>query len=480
MSIVTKRGKWMILIALIVLTLFSIYTLKSGSEKFEILDINRVSSINNPALKTAIEVTEECNKLEAKYKRTCYNNIAWELGYYYENTVCENLNKEFKPSCYQGYGRSIGEKYSPDIKTIQDECSKTAFYEMCLLDAAIPVGKESAKHIETEQCQEFEREHVKQRCYEGIGRQLGVDNKEQSLCKKTNDEESCLIGFAYKSNRKEALQICKQLNEKNTERCYYLIGEASISDYNKTIEEAFKDCEQYTYAEECKQGVAAGIIIKFFEENQQKNETSLSLTSPGYKVSSTIDHNAPKSLVEIVNKTRLTIIEHTLICLIVVIIIARITFIINNQEENIKRAPYNILEKSRYLLIKRISGFIVSKKIIVCRKIAKAYRIAYGIIILICQKTIKICYNIKSIIRDLLTLDKTIISSLFKEIKPELKSKEGKKKLLLIGGIILSTMIGDIIITNHHINPALIFYFYKTSKNKKWRFLRNETKKKKR
>lgn len=268
MKLIEKKWKSIILIVLTALILLSMYTLISGSKDFTILDIDKINSINDPALKIAVGATEECNKIEIKDKNHCYAMVAWELGYYYETLVCENLNKKFKHPCYQGYGKKISQRYSPDIIAIQDECSKIAFYKDCLLGAALAIGKESAGHIETEQCKKFEQENVKQACDEGIGRELADSNRELILCEKVKNKERCLIGFAFitdERNRKEALQICDRLSEKYATRCYSFIGRNNPIVYKKNVKESFEDCKQYTYAENCKQGATEGMIKKFFE-----------------------------------------------------------------------------------------------------------------------------------------------------------------------------------------------------------------------
>jgi len=391
MSLITKKRILIILIIIILLASYVTYNyiLKSFDEKFEILDLSKVNSINDPVLKTAIEATEECNKIKTvhenenyPYKYGCYQHIAWSIGKDYGIISCEKLNEKFKLICYQGYGRKIGEEYSPDIKAIQEACSKTDFYEECLLDAIIPIGKESSKHIETEQCQGFEQENIKQRCYEGIGRQLATDNKEQSLCKKVKNEEACLLGFAYvtdnKDKREKALQICKQLNEEYAKKCYSRIGGHSIAVYNKTIKESFKDCEQYPYPEDCKQGVARGVAIKFFSENQQGNEETIPAVTP-------IIFRVYKPIKLTTTKINLTVKQQII--------------------------PHFINYKLTYLQIILASLGLI---IIIC--ILKNKKV---------QKKIKRCYKcLKVIIRDLLIIDKTTIADFFKELKSELKSKK--------------------------------------------------------
>jgi len=292
MKLTKKRGKSIILIVLIALALFSAYILNSGSESFAVLDVDNIKSVNDPILKTVVKATEECNKLEEAYKPACYEGISYTAGLSYDNFNCENLKEELKPHCYYGYGRRIGKEYSPNIEIIQEECSKIKFYESCLFDALIPIGEESAKHIETEQCKKFEQENLKQRCYQGIGRQLARDSKEQNICEKVENKEACLQGYAFitdrKGNRKEALQICDELSEKYAKGCYIFIGINSIWAYNKTIKEAFKDCERYPYKEDCKQGAAQGVAAKFFKENaleekQQENKAVLPTTFAVYK-----------------------------------------------------------------------------------------------------------------------------------------------------------------------------------------------------
>lgn len=267
-----KKRKIIVSITLIIIALasFTVYMLKSGSESFALLNIESVENVNDPVLKTAIEATKECNKIGKKYRIDCYTDIAWELGYYNEPSICEKLKEELKPDCYQGYGRKIGEKYSPDIEKIKNECSKVSLYEDCLYDAALEIGKDLSNYIETEQCKKFEQENAKRRCCEGIGRQLGEDNQQLDLCKKTEYKEVCFRGFAYKidaKNREEALQICQNLNDT---KCYIYIGINTYLVYNQSIRESFKDCEQYPYPEDCKQGVAFGVAHKFFQENQQE------------------------------------------------------------------------------------------------------------------------------------------------------------------------------------------------------------------
>jgi len=258
------------LIILIAFALFSIYTLKTGSERFAVLDIENLNSIDDPVLRLAVEATKECNKLDSGYRERCYGVIAWYLGYEYDNVVCEKLKEELKPACYGGYGRTIGEKYSSDVENIKSECSKTSYYESCLGESSFPVGEESSKHIETEQCKNFGQTDVKQTCYEGLGRQLARDDKELSLCEGLEGKESCLIGYAYKIDgklrREEALKICNSLHGRYAAKCFSRLGSNSIWVYNKTIKESFKDYEQYPYQEDYKQGIAKGVAIGFFEE----------------------------------------------------------------------------------------------------------------------------------------------------------------------------------------------------------------------
>lgn len=264
-----------ILIILIILILLSIYILKLGSENFAILDIENLNNINDPVLKKAVEATEECTKLETIYRPYCYHELAWELGKNYGNFICEKLKEELKPPCYRGYGSSIGEEYNPNVEIIIDKCSKTSFYEDCLSGAVSVIGEGFAEDIELEQCQKFEQIEIKQRCYEGLGRQLARDNKGLSLCEKTKGKEKCLQGFATitdrKGNRKEALQICNKLSGENARPCYYRIGGNSIWVHNKSLKETFENCERYPYPEKCKQGAAAGIAYKFFEEYQKSS-----------------------------------------------------------------------------------------------------------------------------------------------------------------------------------------------------------------
>lgn len=259
------------MIIILIMLIFFIST--RDYEKFKV--INKESHVTlSPELKFIIEATKECNKLE-EYKDICYSQIANEAGEHYGNQICENLKEEEKSMCYGGYGISIGKKYGPNMETIKDECSKTMFYEDCLIRAAIVIVKESSKEIKPEQCEKFEQEDVKQRCYEEVGRQLANGDKEPSLCEEVKNKERCLVGFAYitdkKGDRKEALQICNKLNEDSAELCYFRIGENSVWIYNKSIEEAFKDCEQYSYKEYCKQGVVgeSGVAIRFFEKNMK-------------------------------------------------------------------------------------------------------------------------------------------------------------------------------------------------------------------
>lgn len=143
--------------------MFTFYILKSGSEKFAILNTDKVDNLNDPALKTAIKATEECNKLEINYRDYCYKRITWELGYRNEHLICEKLKEKLKLGCYQGYGRKIGEKSSPSIEKIKNECSKFLFYEECLHEAALTIGKDSSDSIETEQCKEFEQSIIKKK-----------------------------------------------------------------------------------------------------------------------------------------------------------------------------------------------------------------------------------------------------------------------------------------------------------------------------
>lgn len=257
---------------LIVLISLSIYALKSGSKSFAILDVNNLNSINDPILNTAIKATEECNKLDSAYKNSCYREIAWILGKYSGKLVCEKLKKELKPSCYGGYGRGTGKKYSSDIKDIKDRCSETEFYEECLYSAMLGISKELSDYTRFEWCKEVESEYVKKGCSDGIGRRLAMDNKESDFCEKVENKEKCLEGFAFITNNKgskeEALQICDQLSGVYIKNCYMKIGVGFILAHNKTIEEAFRECEQYPYAESCKQGAGGGLVIKFFGENQ--------------------------------------------------------------------------------------------------------------------------------------------------------------------------------------------------------------------
>jgi hypothetical protein len=410
MSIITKRGKWIILIILIALILSSVYILKSGSKKFALLNIDNLSSLSSLGLKLAVEATEECNELEAKYKQSCYIGIAWESGYYYENTVCENLDQEFKHFCYQGYGENLGERYDPDIKIIQDKCSKTDFYEECFSLASRGIGSESSKYIETEKCQGFEQEDIKQRCYEGIGRQLATDNKEQILCGKVKNEEACLLGFAHildnKGNRKEALQICLNLSETILiKKCYTYIGINNQVFYNPTIKESFKDCEKYAYAEECKQGAASGIAYKFFLENQKKNSETDSVTTPVipqiYKIT-----NRPAAKISLSIKQQIIphFINYKLIYLTIILSASGIIIIIrvlNNKK--VQKVIKKTYEKTR-------------------KVIQEIYYISTKELLMIYKK-------FKLIIRDILSIDKTTITSFSKELKTELGSKEGKKKL---------------------------------------------------
>lgn len=279
----TRRGKGIILIILIILialVLLITYVYLSGSKNFEILDINEISSINDSALRIVIKTTEECNKIDMKaiFKTYCYFIIAHESGYFYGNTICEKFNERFIGGCYRGYGKRIGEEYGSDLTTIQNKCSKLSlsslngFNNSCLLGAAMPIGQESANHIETEQCKKIEQQNIKKTCYEHIGRALAEKNKEQSLCEKIENKESCLTGFSYglykKGQKEEALKICNQLTEENAKQCYNNIGEVSIIYYNKTINEAFQECEKYSYPENCKRGAIAGLSGKLFRKNQ--------------------------------------------------------------------------------------------------------------------------------------------------------------------------------------------------------------------
>ncbi len=274
------------------------------------------------------------------------------------------------------------------------------FYEECLNDAALIIGKDSLNRIETEQCKKFEHEDAKRRCYEGIGQQLAEDNRQLDLCKKTGDEESCLLGFAYiicnKGNEEEALQICDNLNDLNSKACHYLIGISNKWAYNQTIDEAFKNC----YSEECKQGAAAGIAYKFLKENQKKNEETDSVTTPAmfaiYRIKNIVSIIKQKIIPHFINY-KLTYLRIILSSLGVILIIRALK---NKKVQNTIKKLY---EETRITTQKVY--YISTKKLLIVYKESKL------------------------VIQDILSIDKTTITSFSKELKTELGSKEGKKKL---------------------------------------------------
>lgn len=269
---IKRKGRRLKSIGLTVLALLAVlalaYMLKSSPPKFALLNLNEVIGLG-PDLKIAIEATKECNKIEERYKYRCYGAIAERIGRY-APSECEKLKEPYKSKCFMGYGMVIGAEHKGGITAIEDACSKTGSSKECLSGAAILIGQESAGHIATEQCQKLEQMDAKQDCYDGIGRQLAMNGKEQGLCEKTEEEGICLSGYAQrtgeKGGREEALQICGKLDKTLYDRCYFGVGFNAVFYYNKTIEEAFWDCEQYPSPQGCKMGASSAAGAKFFEE----------------------------------------------------------------------------------------------------------------------------------------------------------------------------------------------------------------------
>ena len=260
-----KKIKYSILILIILSSLYGIYVFKSGSENFSILDVNSLTNIKDPFIKKVITSIEKCNELNDDYKTNCYDGISWNIGY--QESTCEILKEEQKIFCYSGLGRAIGE-HSSDVKTIQDECSKTNYYMPCLQGASFGLGRKLSRSTEKEPCEELEQ--TKLNCYRGIGLQLIRDNKKSDLCKKLKWEETCLLGYAtalyeFKKDKKETLNICNSLTEQYPKECYKMFGTVFILSHGQTVIESFQECEQYQHVEECKKGVARGVAFKSME-----------------------------------------------------------------------------------------------------------------------------------------------------------------------------------------------------------------------
>ncbi|MDP2907441.1 MAG: hypothetical protein Q8O03_05875, partial [Nanoarchaeota archaeon] len=442
MNLTIKRGKSIFLITLMILTLailFSSYILKSGSEKFVILDVNKVSGINDPALKAIVKAAEECNKIKVNttFKSFCYLVVAEESGYYYGNTICEKFNKIFHTACYGGYGKRVGEKYSPDLTAIQNECSKITpsssnYSNACLSTAARFIGEESASHIETEQCKKLEQNDAKQRCYEGIGRHLAEDNRQLDLCKKTEYEEACLLGFAYITNNKvgkeEALQVCNSLSDPNSKKCYYRIGVSHTWAYNETINEAFQECEQYPYPEDCKRGAVVSIPVKFFEENQQKNEETASVTTPVmFAIYKPIKLTITKVSLTVKQQIIPHFINYKLVYLKIILSSLGLILIVRvSKNRKVQELIKKLYEGIRIVIQKT---YYTSTRII-----QKTYYTSTKELLIIYKES-------KLLIRDILNIDKTTATSFFKELKAELGSKEGKKKLLVISLVSITAIL---------------------------------------
>lgn len=272
MATIKSRRKIIILIVLIALILFGIYIWKSSSKSFKILDVNKVSNINDPALRIAIKAAEKCDEIDSDYQGACYVGVIVWLSFNYGGTVCNSLKNDLKRACFLGYGKNIGEKYGNDAEAVKSECSKTDQPINCMTLASRAVGERL--HPEADQCEKFQQEETKQYCYTGMGIRLARNKEDLKLCKRTKDEEACLLGYAFvlysEGGKEKALQICNQTSKKYAYRCYFLIGVASAN-YGKDVAEAFEGCLSLPYPEACKEGAAQGAGLRFFKEEQKRS-----------------------------------------------------------------------------------------------------------------------------------------------------------------------------------------------------------------